>query len=127
MITLFRKELEETVLEALEEELRAKVELELAGPEAAQKDARLAELEQDLNESTEQSSSLLAQLNEMTAQFTSQKKELDELAAKHSALEKSTSNVAQHHENQLLQLQKLLQVYLFVNEFIITDLLDGDN
>lgn len=97
-------------MEALEEELRIKIELELAGPEAAQKDARLAELEQELNESTEQSSSLVEQLNVMTAKFTAQKKDLDELAAKHAALEKSTSNVAQHHENQLLQLQKLLQV-----------------
>jgi len=104
-----RKELEETVLEALEDELRIKVEEELGGPEAAKKDARLAELEQDLNESTEQASSLLEQLNIMTAQFTAQKKELDELSAKHATLEKSTSNVAQHHENQLLQLQKLLQ------------------
>jgi hypothetical protein len=50
----------------------------------------------------------------MTAQFTTQKKELDELTAKHTALEKSTSNVAQHHENQLLQLQKLLQVLLWL-------------
>lgn len=96
-------------MEALEEELRIKVEEELGGPEAAKKDARLAELEQDLNESSEQASSLLEQLNTMTAQFTTQKKELDELIAKHTALEKSTSNVAQHHENQLLQLQKLLQ------------------
>ena len=101
-------------MEALEEELRIKVEEELGGPEAAKKDARLAELEQDLNESSEQASSLLEQLNTMTAQFTTQKKELDELIAKHTALEKSTSNVAQHHENQLLQLQKLLQVLFWL-------------